>query len=281
MARLETPPPDDARLPGFEWVPNDFNSGGTYTHRRWRIVLHRTDTLRPSTAASARAAAAAHPNPPHIWFGWAFNGEEIADQTIRLDRSARALRTAGGRSFNKDGALQVELWDKAAPSVELPDWQLRRIAEAVVVPLARWAEAHGSTVELATRPLPGPGLAAGRYGETAPHRMGIPEWDSPSAERVLAHYDPPGQTHWDTGTLDVARLVAHAIDIMNGDDMPLTADDLAAIAAVVDARVAAQLASVVTPRFNWEENVLRTHVTDREDVALPDGTVATDRKSVV
>ncbi|MDY7101569.1 MAG: hypothetical protein S0880_10315 [Actinomycetota bacterium] len=232
MARLNTPPPASARLPGFEWVPNDHNTGGTYTVQAWRVVLHTTE-FPTSSLAHAWAVAAAHPNPPHVWFGWAPGNVEVAIQTVRLDRSARALRQpSSGPSTNRYGALQCEIFTTAATAgAEFSDARLRRIAERVVVPLAQWAAARGGTIVLETRPRPGPGLAEGRFGTGAADRMSSSEWIAAAARRILCHYDVWGNSHWDTGTLNTPRIAEHARQIMNGDqDVPLTNTEIEAIA---------------------------------------------------
>src|SRR5690606_33419150 len=123
----------------------------------------------PSSLAGAKAMAARHPHPPHLW-AWPERG--WVGQTVPLDRSAAALKQPPGppqHRTNKARAIQVEIIGRAAETPSWPtdwwDW----LGEAVLAPVV----AAGYHIDL-NRVAPVTGSDG--YGLAGRVRMGWPEW---------------------------------------------------------------------------------------------------------
>lgn len=280
MAVLSSPPAD-ALLPGALWVENQWNTGGTPdpTYPA-RIVLHCTAAPVPTSLAHAVAQAAAHPTPPHLWFGRCADGALARLQTTRLDRSAAALRTGGvtppGARWetNKAGAcIQVEIFGPAETMHDLYPPGAPTFLELadLVADIHQWLAAHGHTVDLGNCPTV-PGGSAERYGlyPAANTRM-WPGSGWTSFDGICTHGEVGGQDHWDTGTLDVPALAALADHIVNPPEEDPEMDNAHAdqLIAAVEA-VAAQLTA-------YRSEALGAHADLRSEIRkLRDGSGATD-----
>lgn len=198
-----------------DYIPvtaNTRSGGGTYTGQVWRIVLHTTE-FDVSSLANLKAVATRHFAPPHLWYRPVTRWKV---QTVPLNRSAFALRRdSGDPQTNKANALQVEIVGSAATIGDLSDQALYHMAEDVIVPFIKYARSQGGDVELVFHGTPG--LAEGRYGENAPNRMSWNAWFGFNG--ITSHYGVPGQSHWDTGTLDVDKLLTFTRQLMEGEDM--------------------------------------------------------------
>lgn len=219
----------DAWLPGVERIDSPW-PGGTYlTNVPWRFVAHTTEVI-PSSLAGAKAMAARHPHPPHLW-AWPQRG--WLGQTVPLDRSAAALvqpDSAPAQRTNKARAIQVEIIGNAAETPNWPkDWW-EWLGSDVLAPVI----AAGYLIDLdAIAPLIS---YPASYGATD-FRFTWDEWLDFSG--LCAHLNVPGNLHGDIGAgrLDlVAASAARTIDPQE-DDMPLTAADLDAIGARVQAEL--------------------------------------------
>lgn len=192
-------------LPGFAWVTNARNGGGTYaTDGPSSILLHMT----VSSGISA-SYIAGHPYPPHLWAN-PYNGDRF--QTVSLDRSAFALYQPdyGNSWTNKKGyTLQTEL--VGVPVVNqttYTDAQCRWIGEQVVAPQARWLASIGKPVDLTKVRYHTD--SSGSASESWPGRMSEGDWDAFNG--LLGHIDVPYNDHWDCSVerLDVIAGYAQA-----------------------------------------------------------------------
>jgi hypothetical protein len=193
----------DGLLDGYQWVPNDRNGGGTYAHGPARIVLHTMEGwLNAGTAA-------AHRYPPHLW---ASPRTGLKLQTVPLHRSAFALYQGDGPYTNKAGALQVEIEGFAAEAGSWGDDYLVWLAQHVVVPLCRWAADAGSPINLDH--VPPIGTIGGSASEHAPQRLSYDAWNH--LDGLCSHRHVPDNDHWDTGTLNIPRLVELSKELLGG-----------------------------------------------------------------
>lgn len=206
------------RYPVAEWR-GDGQSGGTWASTAYRVVLHTTETRTlPGYQKGATAPHFTYSPASRRWW-----------QHTNLDRAARALRNEpGGVETNRLGSLQIEiicyssqptadrvggLWVGALPDTAYDD----------LAGFCRWAAEHFH-VEAKW-----PGRTALSYGEAnqAGFRMTPAQWVG--FRGVCAHQHVPENHHWDTGALDIARIVAL---MQQEDDM-----DLDAVRALVRAEV--------------------------------------------
>jgi hypothetical protein len=192
----------DGTLPGYTWVPNARNGGGSYVPGHpLRIVLHTMEGwLSASTAAN-------HPYPPHLW---ASPRTGLKLQTVPLNRSAFALYQGSGPYTNKAGALQVEIEGFAAEAGQWGDDYLVWLAQHVVVPLCDWAAQAGSPINLDH--VPPIGTIGGSASEHAPQRLPYGDWEQ--LDGLCSHRHVPDNDHWDTGTLNIPRLVQLAKELL-------------------------------------------------------------------
>lgn len=192
-----------AWLPDVERIDSPW-SGGTYlTGVPWRFVAHTTEVV-PSSLAGAKAMAARHPHPPHLW-AWPQRG--WLGQTVPLDRSAAALVQPPGvpasHRTNKARAIQVEIIGHAAETPTWPkDWW-EWLGSAVLAPVV----AAGYPINLGriANLLPYPPS----YGQTTA-RMGWSTWLA--FDGLCAHLNVPGNLHGDIGAgrLDLMAAAAKA-----------------------------------------------------------------------
>lgn len=190
-------------LPGYTWITNSRNGGGTYaTDGPSSILLHMTVSMGISAGYIS-----SHPYPPHLWAN-PYNGDRF--QTVSLDRSAFALYQPdyGNSWTNKKGyTLQTELVGVPQVSVATySDEQCRWIGEQVVAPQARWLASIGKPVNLnQVRYHPETGGSASEYWSG---RMGEAEWDSFNG--LCAHIDVPYNDHWDCSAERLDRIAGYA-----------------------------------------------------------------------
>lgn len=198
---------------------NSRSGGGTYTDQPWRIVFHSTE-FDISELEKLKSVVRRHFAPPHLWYRPA---NRLRVQSVPLDRSGFALaRSSGDPQTNKARALQVELVGHAADLKNLSDQELKNIALDVVVPFVEWARSQGGDVALEFHGEPG--LADGRYGKNAATRMSWKSWYSFNG--ITSHYGVPGQSHWDTGTLDTKKIIAYAKAALGeGGDYDMTKEE--------------------------------------------------------
>ena len=198
----------DAWLSGVQRIPNAKAEGGTYVADvPWRFVGHTTEVI-PSSVAGAVALAGRHEYPPHLW---AWPEQNWLAQTVRLDRSAFALKhPAGTPETNKMRALQVEVFGFAKDSLNKPDEFWDWIGENVV---KRLIDA-GYALDL-TNVAPTTGENGAGTGGAV--RMSRAAWRA--FDGLCVHANVPDNIHWDMGAADLARVAqAAGGDVMAGFD---------------------------------------------------------------
>lgn len=205
----------DAWLDSAERIGNQsvYANGGTYLEGvPWRFVAHTTEAI-PSSLVGAKAMAARHPYPPHLW---AWPDRRWLGQTVPLDRSAAALVQPRGEPAahrtNKARAIQVEIIGEAA---DTPQWSTETwewLGEFVLAPVIE----AGYPINLGrVAPLTG----NDGYGLGGKVRMGWPEWLA--FDGLCAHSNVPGNDHWDIGDgrLDiVAAAAARKLNLDHQED---------------------------------------------------------------
>jgi hypothetical protein len=189
----------EAWLPGVQRVPNAKAEGGTYVADvPWRFVGHTTEVI-PSSIAGAVSLAGRHEFPPHLW---AWPERDWLVQTVRLDRSAFALRHPSGTpETNKMRALQVEVIGFAKDMEGKPDSFWDWIGEEVV---RRLIDA-GYAIDLTNI---APTTGGDGYGTGGAVRMSRAAWRS--FDGLAVHANVPDNDHWDMGKADLKRVAAAA-----------------------------------------------------------------------
>lgn len=200
-------------IPGFTWVTNARNGGGTYaTAGPSSILLHMT----VSSGISA-SYIAVHPYPPHFWAN-PYTGERW--QTISPDRSAFALYQPdyGNSWTNKKGyTLQTEV--VGVPVVNqatYTDNQCRWIGEQVVAPQAVWLASIGRPVDLTK--VRYHTNSSGSASESWSGRMSETEWDA--WDGLVAHIDVPYNDHWDCSVERLDLIAAYAYAALGKAPVP-------------------------------------------------------------
>ena len=170
------------------------------------LVLHTTETKgMPSFGNGDTAPHYVYDPRDRSWYVWA----EWEDGYVGTMKG----HTTGGHGNCQ--AFQVEILaysDKSiAQSVgglwvgDLDDTDYQHLAAFYAWAMDRYGIGPYCT------PTPAGGW---RYGTSSPHRMSVSEWDQFSG--LTAHGAVPGNTHWDTGVLDLVRIA----DIAGTDPNP-------------------------------------------------------------
>jgi hypothetical protein len=203
----------DAWLSGVQRVPNAKSEGGTYVAGvPWRWVGHTTEVI-PSSVAGAVALAGRHEFPPHLW-GWPERDWLV--QTVRLDRSAFALKHPSGTpATNKMRALQIEIIGYARDMGGKPDSFWDWIGERVVRPLID----AGYAIDLSNV---APTTGEDGLGTGGAVRMSRAAWVS--FDGLCVHANVPDNAHWDMGRADLARIAQAAAGGGGDDDMTTPAE---------------------------------------------------------
>lgn len=241
MTRMTGPEP---WLPDVEVIDNARAGGGTYaTGVPWRFVGHTTEAV-PRNVDGARAMAGRHEFPPHLW---CWPEKQWVAGTVRLDRSAFALKQPAGKPpTNKARALQAEIIGFAGEAHLWPDDWWLWLGQAVVAPLI----AAGYPLNLGHL---APTTGTDGYGLDGAVRMTWDEWAA--FDGLSIHASVPGNLHWDLGAgrLDlIAQGAGHAHPILPSPtppelDMPLTVRLLRA----ADSAAVHVMASDLTGRPRW------------------------------
>lgn len=192
-----------ANHPAAVQVANAHHEGGTYVDGvPWRFVMHTVEAM-PSSRASALATARDHPTPPHLWV-WV--EERLIIQSVRLDRSAFALRHPSGTpETNKMRALQAEVFGFAKDMGSKPESWWRWLGENVLRPFA----AMGYAVNLNHV---APTTGSDGYGTDGAVRMSRSAWRS--FDGVCGHANVPDNSHWDPGDARLDLLARYARPIV-------------------------------------------------------------------
>jgi len=196
------------------------------------LVLHTVEG-----SVSFRVAAG-HRNPPHLWYSPA---RRELFQTMDLSGPAQALVTGSGFETNHRGpCFQVEIEGFARGVRSWPETYYRNLAQDVIAPL-----------EALSRDIYGVGFLAGattgqlRWADEldgiflattrSPLRLTATQWRN--AHGLIGHQHVPGNSHWDPGFLDVARLIRlvnlealtpRELHLNSGSDFAMRGTDVAA-----------------------------------------------------
>lgn len=185
-----------ARHPDAIYVGNG-QSGGSYVGTPWRIVLHTTETSGMPGYSGGGSA-------PHVTYD---PGSGIFIQHTEFTTAARALANpAGGVQTNRANALQIEIIAYSDKSIadqqpyrqwigDLTDGQYQELADFL-----RWLCVDAEIPFVVRLPRP-----KALYGVSSPSRMSPAAWNAYSG--LCGHFEVPENSHWDTGALDILRLV--------------------------------------------------------------------------
>jgi hypothetical protein len=202
----------DGLVPGATWVQNPRNGGGTYAAGYpWRICLH---TIEGALGTLSASLPGSHAYPPHLWVD---PSTRKLYQTVPLTRSAFALYQGDGPYTNKARALQVEIAGHAATAGTWPDEWLTNIAADVIVPFVDFVRSQGSDINFDN--VPPIGAIGGSASEHAPQRLTYQAWTD--LDGLCTHRHVPDNDHWDSGTLNVPRLVEITRELL-GSSSPAT-----------------------------------------------------------
>lgn len=169
-----------------------------------------------------RSAIGEHRSPPHLWAD-PINRDVF--QTVPLNHAALALRNPTGvpsETNHRGVCLQVEWQLYSSPRFsssprhvdQLTDDQLKWMGETVATldDVCRRVDPRGRGFlpddPAGPNVLTGPRGDAG-FGDRTPWRLTPAQWDTFSG--VLGHVHVPQNDHFDPSSLDVRRVVEHAI----------------------------------------------------------------------
>lgn len=204
----------DPWLPGAERNVGN-NAGPMDGDGSRKLLLHDTEG---STIGGAVGAYQANNSWPHLTVDCR---RRKVQQHLPFNVAARALRNeSGGVQTNREGRylVQIELVGFANNrdgsifgSLADYDW----FGSVVVGPICRGLGIPlRSTVQWVRYP--------DSYGKHAPQRLSGAAWDA--YEGILAHQHAPENSHGDTGTIDITRILRAAAGgttpVQEDDDMP-------------------------------------------------------------
>lgn len=190
--------PSDGLLPNAVQVENGRRGGGSYKAGSWKLVIHEIQ------GSANPAVIKNHAYPPHLWYDPA---TRALYQTVPLTRHAFALERRGGDpETNAARALQVEVAGYSSASADEPQQWLDDLAGDVVIPCCQFVASQGGQIILSRFSTSFVYSGAAYY--TSPNRMPWAEWaDFPG---LTGHAWVPGNSHWDPGAMDLARVATHA-----------------------------------------------------------------------
>ena len=179
------------------------------------LVHHTTET--GNWAGFRFGLVAPHYSYKPITREWRWHGASL-DRYVGTMRSSRITRTP-----SNEKAIQIEIIaysdaniaSKRALRVWVGDFQehnYRDLAE-----FAAWAAGQTSLRLDQVTPTP---LGGWRYGSRSPYRLERQRWLDFNG--ITAHGAVTGQTHWDTGVLDLGRIAAYAQDLVPPPTPPPT-----------------------------------------------------------
>lgn len=202
-------------VPGFKWVTNARNGGGTYGTDfypyPWRLLMHTMEGWL------SEGTAGRHPYPPHLWYS---PRTRERFQTVPLDRSAFALYqdNNGEHYTNKACCIQVEIEGWASEASEWPQAWLDYLVDDVVVPIIVTLRTQlGGDINLSN--IADIGAIPGSANAYAPQRM-LPESEWADFDGLCSHRHVPQNDHWDTGGLNLHYVAWRAAKILNPPEPP-------------------------------------------------------------
>ena len=194
----------------IDWKIPATTYGPLPTHDRTKValVLHTTETKSmPGFRDSTTAPHYVYDLQTRQWFKWAeyqdgYVGTLKGHKTGHYNCKAFQVEIIGySAKYNKDGA-RLHPWIGDASDHNYQD----------LADFYRWSHDLPG-IGFDVTPTPDNGWL---YGTSSPYRMSEAEWERFSG--LTAHGAVPGNTHWDTGVLDLRRI--HALSIKEVIPMP-------------------------------------------------------------
>lgn len=183
------------------------NSAGTYDEGPARLVLHTTEG---SSVESAVAAYKKNNSWPHFTVDPV---KKIAVQHVDTAVPARALKNlAGGVETNREHAIQVEIVGRAAETHNMPDEQIKWLAE-ILGPVIR-----NEGIRLVTVPFYGQDAGWTLASTNAKQRMSNHDWENFNG--ICGHqHVPENCVASDTKILKADLTWVQAKDLKPGDEI--------------------------------------------------------------
>jgi hypothetical protein len=190
----------EARWSGAKWRGNGV-AGGTFTSGPFKIVLHTTETRGIPGYNYGKSA-------PHVTY---YPRYRRFEQHTEFTHAARALRNeSGGVQTNRDSVIQLEIVCYSQKSVA------DRYASTGAIWVADLTDEHLDDIrdfmlwvsnEYGVQ-WKWPERQAFNYAQANARgfRMAPSVWDNYNG--IAAHQHVPENTHWDTGALNWAKLMA-------------------------------------------------------------------------
>ncbi len=181
------------------------------------LAWHTTETV--SWAGLRLGLVAPHYSYKAITREWRWHGAPL-DRYVGTMRSSRITGTPANEK-----AIQVEIVaysdpnvaSKRASRVWVGDFQEHNYRDLAA--FAAWASVEtGIRLDRVTPAPPG----GWRYGSGSPYRLDRQRWLD--FDGITAHGAVTGQSHWDTGVLDLARIAAYAQDLAPPPPPPIIED---------------------------------------------------------
>ena len=187
---------------GAKWLGNGV-SGGTFTSGPFKFVLHTTETRGIPGYNSGRSA-------PHVTY---YPKYRKFYQHSPFTQGARALRNeAGGTQTNRDSVIQLEIVCYSQKSVA------DRYASSGAIWVADLTDEHLDDIRGFMHwasgefgiPWVWPERQAFSYAQANARGFRLTGDEFDNYGGFMAHQHVPENTHWDTGALDWATLMAQA-----------------------------------------------------------------------
>lgn len=239
-------------------------NGGTYLDVPFRIVIHSTEFEIPSDAVGQITR---HAYPPHVWYD---PSSRRGYKSVDFGKSAFALKHRSWEPHtNKMGALQVEVYGRAASLHTLSEAELRNIALDVVVPFAEFAASKGKPINLSN--VITERSSSSGYGYAAPQRGSWDWWRT--FDGICGHRHVPGNSHWDPGGLNIEKIAYYArvaLDLKNGGFSMADVETVLAKLTEIHEDLNKSLV-LIDRKAQRSVDVLEAYISNRNTVQLPDG----------
>lgn len=204
----------DKRYPPAQWK-GDGQSGGAYTPAigtpgfAARVVFHTTETKTlPGYGGGAVAPHLTYDPKSRTWY----------QHTYLTNASRALLNVSGGVQTNRDGALQVEIicYSDESTADKVKGLRASDLSDEALADLGAfvWWAFENWSVPLALHPLTMKYTDSKAFGAGAASRMSFKDWDHRTSSEgpwgICAHRTVPENKHWDTGKLNIPRILEHA-----------------------------------------------------------------------
>jgi len=187
-------------FPGANRTAQWFGQGNFTMPQISKLLLHTTETVGWPGYSGGDSAPTLTVNP-HV---------QQVRQHFPLNGSARALRDPTNTPVreNRDNIVQVEICWFAKNAPNMDDWTLRKIAEIAAFLNMEW--------ELPIRAVPKWYAYPQTAAQDAEQRMSSAEFDAYTG--ILAHMHASGNTHGDTGAINISKILGYAQAMVSTKD---------------------------------------------------------------